>query len=87
MATMTDTIPLILDDDMAGMAGNVPVGLGDVDDVGLFGGPVDLGLTTHGPPLSKQLQLRVDEQRIRGCCQYVLLPAVVAVLSHTDLAS
>ncbi|KIH87170.1 mediator of RNA polymerase II transcription subunit 16, fungi type [Sporothrix brasiliensis 5110] len=72
---MAEDIPLILDDAMsgiAGMSGDVPVGLGDVDvdDVDLFGGPVDLSLPSHRPP-SKQLQLRIDEQRIRGCNQRI----------------
>ncbi|CAK7199246.1 Mediator of RNA polymerase II transcription subunit 16 [Sporothrix eucalyptigena] len=68
---MADDIPLILDDAMsgiAGMSGDVQVNLGDVDvdDVDLFGGPVELSLPSHPPP-SKQLQNRVDEQRTRGC--------------------
>lgn len=72
---MAEDIPLNLDDAMsgiAGMSGGVPVGLGDVDvdDVDLFGGPVELSLPSHPPP-SKQLQVRVNEQRIRGCTQYV----------------
>ena len=58
---------------MQGMPGDVPVSLGDVDvdDVDLFGGSVELGLPSHPPPPSKQLQLRVDEQRMRGCCQRI----------------
>ena len=77
---MADDIPLILaDHPVAGsgipdMSGDVPVNLGDVDvdvdDVDLFGGPVELSLPSHPPP-SKQLQIRVNEQRIRGCNQYV----------------
>lgn len=75
---MAEDIPLILDDamsGMAGMSGDVPVGLGDVDvdDVDLFGGPVELSLPSNPPP-SKQLQVRVNEQRIRGCNQCVYLP-------------
>lgn len=64
---------LMLDDGMQGISGDVPVNLEnvDVDDVDLFGGPVELGLSTHPSPPSKQLQLRVDEQRIRGCCQRI----------------
>ncbi|CAK7224860.1 Mediator of RNA polymerase II transcription subunit 16 [Sporothrix eucalyptigena] len=72
---MADDIPLILDDAMsgiAGMSGDVQVNLGDVDvdDVDLFGGPVELSLPSHPPP-SKQLQNRVDEQRTRGCNQRI----------------
>ncbi|CAK7233542.1 Mediator of RNA polymerase II transcription subunit 16 [Sporothrix curviconia] len=72
---MTDDIPLILDDAMSGipgMSGDVQVSLGDVDvdDVDLFGGPVELSLPSHPPP-SKQLQICVNEQRIRGCNQRI----------------
>lgn len=70
---MNDDIPLIIDDAMSvipGMPGNGQVNLGDVDvdDVDLFGGPVELALPSHPPP-SKQLQIHVNEQRIRGCNQ------------------
>jgi hypothetical protein len=77
---MAEDIPLILDDAMSGiaaMSGDVPIGLGDVDvdDVDLFGGPVELSLSSHPPP-SKQLQARVNEQRIRGCNQCVFHPSI-----------
>ncbi|CAK7273961.1 Mediator of RNA polymerase II transcription subunit 16 [Sporothrix epigloea] len=72
---MTDNIPLIIDDAMSvipDMSGNGQVNLGDVDvdDVDLFGGPVELALPSHPPP-SKQLQIHVNEQRIRGCNQRI----------------
>lgn len=66
----THAMPLILDSTMGDMAASMPVDL-DVDDVELFGAPVvDLSLSSQPPP-SKQLRLRVDEMRIRGCCQRI----------------
>ncbi|KAF5626550.1 mediator of rna polymerase ii transcription subunit 16 [Fusarium tjaetaba] len=53
-------MPLILDNPM-------PVELNDVDD--LFGDNVGLSLPTRVQ--SKQLQQRMDDIRIRGCCQTV----------------
>jgi len=55
---------LLLDADMGGMDGiGGTMGLDEVD---LFGDPV-----IGRPPPSKQLQLRLDELRTRGCCQAI----------------
>jgi hypothetical protein len=55
----SDKMPLMLDNSM-------PVDLNAVDD--LFGDGVDLSLPVRVQ--SKQLQQRMDDIRIRGCCQY-----------------
>ncbi|RGP70630.1 mediator of rna polymerase ii transcription subunit 16 [Fusarium sporotrichioides] len=55
-------MPLMLDNPM-------PVDLNDVDD--LFGDGVGVGLSLSGRVQSKQLQQRMDDIRIRGCCQAV----------------
>ncbi|KAI3586589.1 mediator complex, subunit Med16 [Fusarium oxysporum f. sp. albedinis] len=56
----SEKMPLILDNPM-------PVELNDVDD--LFGDGVGLSLPARAQ--SKQLQQRMDDVRIRGCCQTV----------------
>ncbi|OAA61254.1 RNA polymerase 2 mediator complex subunit [Niveomyces insectorum RCEF 264] len=68
-----DSMPLMLSDNLGAMGDGMHVGLQDVDvdDVDLFGGPVDLGLPPQQPPPSKQLQMRVDEMRTRGCSQRI----------------
>jgi len=55
----SEKMPLMLDNPM-------PVDINDVDD--LFGDGV--GLSLSGRAQSKQLQQRMDDIRIRGCCQY-----------------
>jgi mediator of RNA polymerase II transcription subunit 16 len=56
----SEKMPLMLDNPM-------PVDLNDVDD--LFGDGVGVGLSLPGRAQSKQLQQRMDDIRIRGCCQ------------------
>ncbi|KAH7196805.1 mediator complex, subunit Med16 [Fusarium flagelliforme] len=56
----SEKMPLMLDNPM-------PVDINDVDD--LFGDGV--GLSLSGRAQSKQLQQRMDDIRIRGCCQAV----------------
>lgn len=56
-------MPLMLE---SGMNGPMQVDQLDVDD--LFGDGVGLALQTSRPP-SKQLRQRIDDLRIRGCCQ------------------
>jgi mediator of RNA polymerase II transcription subunit 16 len=59
----SEKMPLMLDNPM-------PVDLNDVDD--LFGDAVGVGVGLSLPERaqSKQLQQRMDDIRIRGCCQY-----------------
>ncbi|KAJ9134015.1 Mediator of RNA polymerase II transcription subunit 16 [Pleurostoma richardsiae] len=59
-------MPLMLDDSMSAMNGAMSV---DLEDVDLFGDPVDISIQARPP--SKQLQQRMDELRSRGCCQSI----------------
>jgi mediator of RNA polymerase II transcription subunit 16, fungi type len=56
---------LLLDADMGGIDGIDTSAMG-LDEVDLFGDPV-----ITRPPPSKQLRMRVDELRTRGCCQAI----------------
>jgi|GraSoiStandDraft_27_1057306.scaffolds.fasta_scaffold418005_1 mediator of RNA polymerase II transcription subunit 16 len=49
----------------------------DVDD--LFGGPSSLELGLAPAPATKGLAQRLDELRLLGCCQYVLLDFFLAL--------
>lgn len=70
----SDKMPLMLDNSM-------PVDLNAVDD--LFGDGVDLSLPVRVQ--SKQLQQRMDDIRIRGCCQYEE-PVLLFIYGHiTDI--
>ncbi|KAI0398509.1 RNA polymerase II mediator complex subunit Sin4 [Xylariaceae sp. FL0594] len=60
------TMPLIMDDPMAGLHQNsMQVDLDGVDD--LFGDNVPLSMPSRPP--SRRLRRRLDELRSRGCCQ------------------